>query len=308
MTDRSTGPSGAPETRSVYRGSLRDRLGAVERRARRLPPVRGLLAILDNYNAAGGGLLAAGLSFSALFAIIPGLLLTVTLPVLVLDDPALRDRIVELISQQLPPLAKVAHDIVDSLAEGARGASILALVGFLWGASGFYLALEGAMSRLFPGPRARNPVFARVRGAIAVVLLVGGVLAAFLVSTVLSLIADSVDLPLGDILPWVSPVIAVAAATGVAFVVYRIVPSDPPGWRAAFVPALLSGTAIGLLTSLFAVLAPMLVGAFSGLGALASVFVALAWFNYLFQALLYGAAFARMRRDRDVAHAGPPTL
>jgi hypothetical protein len=37
------------------------------------PVVRTLLRTNDTYNAAGGGLLASGLSFSALFAIVPGL-------------------------------------------------------------------------------------------------------------------------------------------------------------------------------------------------------------------------------------------
>jgi hypothetical protein len=33
----------------------------------------------------------------------------------------------------------------------------------------------------------------------------------------------------------------------------------------------------------------------SGLGIIASVFIALIWFGYVFQALLYGASFARIR-------------
>ena len=36
----------------------------------------------------------------------------------------------------------------------------------------------------------------------------------------------------------------------------------------------------------------------AGLGVLASVFVALVWFNWIFQILLYGGAWARLRRDR----------
>ena len=40
---------------------------------------------------------------------------------------------------------------------------------------------------------------------------------------------------------------------------------------------------------------------FTALGALASVFVALVWFNWVFQMLLYGGAWARLRRDRRYA-------
>ena len=73
------------------------------------------------------------------------------------------------------------------------------------------------------------------------------------------------------------------------------------------VPAIVAGTAIGLLTSLFGVLAPMLAGGFTSLGVIASVFIALVWLNWLFQALLLGAAYARQRdvqqrhRESEVA-------
>lgn len=88
MTSGPTGPSPASGREHPRHLSVRDRLGALDRRVRRVPPVRDLLAVLDVYNDAGGGLAAPGLAFSALFATIPALLLVVSVVIVVVDDPA----------------------------------------------------------------------------------------------------------------------------------------------------------------------------------------------------------------------------
>ena len=72
-----------------------------------------------------------------------------------------------------------------------------------------------------------------------------------------------------------------------------------PTFRQAFWPAVIVGIVIGLFTSLFGWIAPLLVRHWLTLGIVGSVFISLIWFNLVFQALIYGAAFARLRRDRD---------
>ena len=93
-------------------------------------------------------------------------------------------------------------------------------MGFVWGASGFYLALENALGRFFPSRRGRDPILGRVRSMVAVLLVVAGVLAAFGVSVVLSLIV-------GDgVVTIISPVIAIVAASLICLACYRLVPSS----------------------------------------------------------------------------------
>jgi uncharacterized BrkB/YihY/UPF0761 family membrane protein len=75
------------------------------------------------------------------------------------------------------------------------------------------------------------------------------------------------------------------------------VPTDPPSVRVALPGSVAAGVGIGLLTSLFGVVAPFLVGELAGLGVIASVFIALIWFSWTFRILLYGAAIAGARRD-----------
>ena len=201
----------------------------------------------------------------------------------------------------MPPLQEVATSIVHNLAEGARVGSIIGFIGFVWGASGFYLAIDGAINRFFPAPRGRDPVMGRVRGVIAVAVVVLAVLAAFATSAGLSFVVTILDIHADGLLPILSPLVAVAAAWLVCLACYLLVPVRPPHWRAALVPAIVAGTAIGLLTSLFGALAPVLVQGFTGLGVIASVFIALVWLNWLFQAVLLGAAYAR-QRDAQQRH------
>ena len=288
--------------------SFRERLGAVERRARRFPPIRGLMTINDAYNAVGGGLLASGLAFSALFAVIPGLLLVVSVVVLVVADAGTQKQVTDWLILQVPPLHDVAEQIVQSVANSAKAGTVLGLVGFLWGASGFYLALENALGRFFPSRRGRDPIMGRVRSIVAVMLVVFGVLGAFGVNVLLSFAAERIGLGANDALAFMSPVIAVAAASLICLACYRLVPVDPPTVQAAAPAALLAGAFIGFLTALFGYIAPLLVRGFTALGAIASVFIALIWFGYVFQAFLYGAAYARMRDSRLRVQQGPPTV
>ena len=56
------------------------------------------------------------------------------------------------------------------------------------------------------------------------------------------------------------------------------------------------------LSQLFLVLAPLLVGAARLAGSLATAFIALAWLSFTFQALLYGAAWVRVRDETRQRH------
>ncbi len=94
-----------------------------------------------------------------------------------------------------------------------------------------------------------------------------------------------------------SPLVAVAVATALCLAVYILLPNDRPTLPEAAPGAITAGIGIGLLTSFFGVLAPLLVQGFLALGVIASVFIALVWFNWTFQILLFGAAHTGLRRD-----------
>jgi uncharacterized BrkB/YihY/UPF0761 family membrane protein len=183
------------------------------------------------------------------------------------------------------------------------------------------------MQRMFPGPLYRDVIRTRIRGILAVVLIFGGMLVAVVAVFVLPLLSawladrcldlESLDVPLirqacqldlADIGALVAVAASIAVASLAALLVYVAVPPDGPSLRQALGPAVLVGIAIGLLTSLFGLIAPLLVEQWLALGVVGSVFVALVWFDLVFQVLLYGAAFARLQRDRDRASGVRPTL
>jgi uncharacterized BrkB/YihY/UPF0761 family membrane protein len=111
------------------------------------------------------------------------------------------------------------------------------------------------------------------------------------------------DQLVGDLLIWryLAPLAMLAVMVLVALAAYLVVPTAPPSLRAAIWPAIVAGIGIGLLTNVFGLLAPLLIGSLSGFGIIATVFGALVWLNLSYQILLFGAAWARVRRDRESA-------
>jgi membrane protein len=293
----------------------------------RLPQVRSVLRVTRVYERSGGAMLAGALAYFAFFTIVPTLLLFVGLLGVVVEDAALRTRLIADLVSQLEPIRDVATTVIDSLAGSGRTGTIIGVLGLLWGASGFYGALQGAMQRMFPGPGGRDFMRTRLRGVIAVIVVLGTLLIAVVVAFAVPLVAgwvgarcrdlQGLGLPIPDgtcgfDVKQVGWAAGVVGTMGVAFLavlmVYLVVPTDGPSLRQAFWPAVIVGILIGGLTSLFGWIAPLLVRYWLALGIVGSVFIALIWLDLVFQALVYGAAFARLRRDHDRLATGASHL
>lgn len=304
----------------------RGRLEALQRAILRTPPMVAVMDVLRAYDRGGGGMLAGALAYYGFFTVVPALLLFVGLLGVLVEDAALRGRLIQGLVDQLDPIRDVAEEVINGLADNGRTGTVVGVLGLLWGASGFYGALQGAMQRMFPGPGSRDFLQTRLRGTVAVVVVLGVLLLAVVLIFAVPLINEwfdrrcaalgALDLPLlrsaCDIdIAQVTGAIGVVGAVGIAFLavllVYVVVPPDGPSLRQAIWPAAIVGVVIGLFTSLFGWVAPLLVRQWLTLGIVGSVFISLIWFNLVFQALIYGAAFARLRRDRDRARKGAPT-
>jgi membrane protein len=293
----------------------------------RTTPLQSLLHAMRAYDRGGGGMLAGALAYFAFFTMVPILLLLVSLLGVVVEDERLREELVEGLVSQLDPIAELATFIIDGLADSGRTGTIIGLLGLLWGASGFYGALQGAMQRMFPGPGGRDFVQTRLRGVVTVVVVLGVLVMAIALVFVLPLIAEwgtalclelearsstvvegVCEIGLGRL----SSSLGVVGAMGVAFLlalgIYIAIPIDGPSFRQAFWPAVTVGILVGAFTALFGWIAPLLVRHWLTLGIVGNVFIALIWLNLTFQALVFGAAFARLRRDRDRMRSGRPRL
>ncbi|MGZ8527404.1 MAG: YhjD/YihY/BrkB family envelope integrity protein, partial [Candidatus Limnocylindrales bacterium] len=152
-----------------------DLIGRVSAWVLELPPVRWLKPIMDDYGVAGGGLLASGVAFNSLFAVLPAILLVVSLLGLTLDDPLRLEQLVQVFAQQFPPLEEFFRQAFDQFRAGAVSFSVLGLVGLVWGSSRFYQSLDEAIARIFRGSRQRDPFQRGLRGVLSVGLLIGAV-------------------------------------------------------------------------------------------------------------------------------------
>ena len=262
---------------------------------------RQFMAVLGRYDAAGGALVAGGLAYSALFAIVPLALVTAGLTGLLVADPATRHEVVGTIANVLPPLRGLL-DVV--LGEAARSATSISLIGaatLIWGGSRFILAFETAMSRMAGGPRTRGVVHRNLIGIVSAVMLVGAVMlgavlagvAAFLDAAVAT--DEIVALSLATRL--VLALLPLLLSVGVLGLIYRFVPESRPSWRSTWAPAVVVGLVLTISARAFVYLAPRFIGAAATIGALATAFAALAWLGLTFQAVLLGAAWVGERHE-----------
>ena len=111
--------------------------------------------------------------------------------------------------------------------------------------------------------------------------------------------AGFVDLGAGVLLATViEPLGAIVAFVALVYAGYRFVPDRArrPRGRPCRRP-LVAGTAMSVLTTFFAVLAPFLVSRMQAFGVVASFLAALIWLDLLAVCFLVGGAWARARRD-----------
>jgi membrane protein len=246
-------------------------------------------------------LLAGGLAYAALFAIVPAVLLLAGVVGLFVADPVERAKFVDVLVGVLPPLRDLIQVVIDEAARDAGPVSIIGAVVLLWGTSRFAVAFQDAIARVM-GVSTERGILARNLGALgAVALLIAVIIASTLLSGVLAFLeagvaagvlqvfSGAISLALG-LLP-------VAATIAAMILVYRIVPSAAPPWRALLPPAIAAGLALTVVARVFAYVAPRLLGSAALLGTLVTVFAALAWLALSFQAILLCAVWVRDRVD-----------
>ena len=267
--------------------------------------VRTIWAVLSRYDRAGGALLAGGLAYSALFAIVPLALIVAGLTGLLVRDPATRDQVIATITDVLPPLRGLVSLVLAEAAGAAGTISIIGAATLVWGGSRFILAFEDAMVRIAGASRTRNILERNLFGLATVVVLVGVLVGSAVLAATAAffdaaaatngyVVVSFVTQALLVLLPLVLAIAAVA-------VVYRYVFETHPTWRALWRPSWVVALLLSLFARVFVFVAPRLIGAAAAIGTIATAFAALAWLGISFQALLIGAAWVSERAARESA-------
>ena len=215
------------------------------------PAVLVIREVLDIYGRAPGGLLANGLAFATLFAVVPIALVTLGVAGLLVKDPAVQQQLATALSTLVPPLQDLIQAALVAMSQGAAVTSIVGVVGLIRTVSQFYVTLDIAFSRIFSDRPERDLFNRTARGFVWVAGLIG-VVVALIVATSLAAAAEA-------LLPTSSPALTgfgrlmssppmVALITGsVVLLVYEVVPPRRPALRAAVPPAILAGLAIFVL-------------------------------------------------------------
>jgi YihY family inner membrane protein len=266
---------------------------------------RTLLGVLEAYDGAGGGLTAAGLAYTSLIALLPGLLLMVSIFGIVIDDEETREQLVSAIAEAVPPLEEFAQAAFESVSAGAVPTGIIAVLGLLWGSSRFYAALDYAFTRIFHDVRRRNEIQRTLRGIVVTFLLVAVPLAALVLGVITAWAAEVLPGQVaGVILQLTTPVGSFLLFVTGTMLVYRYVPGEHVPWRALALPAVLVGVALAGFAQLYALLAPLLTKMAAVYGTFVAFFAILAWLSISFNLLLFGACWTRVR-DRGLPEPEP---
>ena len=289
----------------VLADGIAARLGGV-------PAVRVLAAVFDTYDQAGGGLVAGGLANSALIALLPGLLLVLSVFGLVVTDPAIQEQLVDAISTAFPPLEEFAETALTQVSAGAVPSGIIAVIGLVWASSRFYSALDYAIAKIFRQAKQRNEIVRTVRGVLLTLLLVAFPIFVVFAGTIVQALIDLIpDVNTRGGIAQLLVRLAVPVGTFALFVVatvmvYRNVPAETVpaiAWRR---PALVVGLLLALFTQLFALIAPLMTRISALYGAIVAVFALLIWLSIGFNMLLIGAAWTRVRALAASSPDAPP--
>lgn len=275
---------------------------------------RTLVAVLAVFDRAGGGLVAGGLAYAALFALLPGLLLALSAVGLIVSDAPSRERLVHDISVALPPLEGIAGLAVKQVADGAVPTGIIAILGLVWGSSRFYSVLDRAFAHIFDDARRRGEIERTARGLVLTVLVVGVPVAVLVMGSITTWIVDTADsapsaVALGGatrtVLRAGAPVVNALLFVLATTLAYRFVPARRVPAAAFRRPAVAVGLVLAAFTQAFALVAPRLVGSAALYGTFVAVFGLLVWLAIGFNVLLLGAAWTRVREAAGVAGQMP---
>lgn len=250
-------------------------------------------------------LVAGGLSFFALFSMVPLAIITLSLIGLVFSGtPALGILLAEIEVMFSPEAARSAAIMMSRAELTGAGINVASGVILLWAGSRVFSQLQRALSEAWHIPAADLTRAAKLLRflrnrlrALAATLGLG-------VATVLFLIADVVIGAFGNfisglvpevwiyrIIPWVTFGSSLVLFTLLFAMVYRWLPNAHPGWVAIW-----AGSAVAsLLFAAGRLLLSAYLGAFdvtSFFGAAGSVMVILIWIYASMQILLFGARFA----------------
>lgn len=255
--------------------------------------------------------LAAAISYYTVFALPPLLVLILTVVGLLVDPNEVQGRISQEVGSLIGPDA--ARMIETMIAEAGRmesgPAALVGVVALLFGATGAFIQLQGALNQAWDVPKQeqkgglRGQLLKRVLSlgmilGIGFLLLVSMALGALITAMGDALARYLPDMLSGTMLQVLQAVLSLLLVSALFAAIYRILPDVTIAWR----DALIGGVVTGLLFVIGKTVIGFYLGtsepgsAFGAAGALAAILV---WIYYSAIIVLLGAEFTQVWARRQ---------
>ena len=276
-------------------GIVDDTSARLDRVQRRHPVFGFPVAVVKRYGEDHGGWLGAIITYYGFFALMPLLLVFVTVLTILFDDnPTRLNRILTAVWDLLPFVGQDIRESVTPIA-GNPAVVAVALVVALWGATNVMKACQDALNRMWGVPRYRRPGFlSKLWRSVAVFVLFGlGVVGTAVITGV----------TLGFELPVLSAVAtglgSFVANTLITLGLFRLLIARRLAAREVLPGALIIGAGTYLLTLAGGLYVQRVVAEASSLyGSFATMVGLFAWIALLVQVFVYGTLVDVVRVER----------
>jgi YihY family inner membrane protein len=226
-------------------GGFEQRYRAIDRFQQRHRWLGLPIAVLQKYSDDQGAYLAATITYYGFFAIFPLLLVFTTVLGFLL--PGHHDFERSVVDSALSQFPVIGPELSGGLLRGNATALIIGLVVALWSGMGVFLAAQNAMNQLWgvPFKRRPDPVRARVRALVLLVLLGGATIATTMLSGL-----STVGGEFGPLRKIGSLILSTALNVGIFWIGFRVVTAREVGLRQLRSGAVAAGVLYTVLQSL----------------------------------------------------------
>ena len=257
---------------------------------RRLPVVRSVLPVHERVGAVGGGPLASSIALAGFLSLFPLLLVGIAvLGYVSAGDVDFASEVIDQLGLE-GKAAEQVTDVIDAAEGSRRAASVVGLLGLIWGGLGVAGALETALNATW-----------QVTGRGIASRLVG---AGWLLGAGLLFLGSMALGPLLNELPGpaAAPTVLAGLGLNVVLFVWMFVVLTNVGlpWRVHLPGAVAGAVGLEVLKVIGSVYVPRAVASSSALyGSLGVVFAILAWLALTARLVVYAAALNVMRYEHD---------
>jgi membrane protein len=269
--------------------------------------VRLLNQASQTYSQANGGLVAAALTYYALFSLSPLLVLSISISRWIFGVSGLLDNLLVTLSIYITPeIAETLRTLIEDYLEntGSTFPAIISLGVMLFGGSMIFVQLKTALNQIWgitPRPENNLLYILRRQGlAFGIVLLLGGLM------VILTLITPLIDRfrqewfanisLINQLIPYANILFLVLMFAAIFSLTFKILPDANIAWKYVWLG--------GSLTAVVFTIGELLLGYYlsrtgfgSVYGAAGSFIVLMFWMYVSAQIVLFGAAFTKTYAD-----------